>query len=128
MGMCFLVHDDILICVEQSAFLPVITEHVLCNSTYLARLALALVHNALLDKPQPVAKGAVEHEIRYHGGQGKRLAGLPAKLPVVVEQGACNGHGRVAQDEADVGLRVDLLELEAVEVIGQRIVGGALEI
>lgn len=66
--------------------------------TYLACLALTLVHNALLHKPQPVAKGAVEHKVGDDGREGKGLAGFPAELPVVVEEGAGNGDGRVAQD------------------------------
>lgn len=98
------------------------------NSTYLARLALALVHDAPLYKPQPVAKGAVEQEVGDDGGQGVGLGGGPAKLPVVVEEGAGNGNGRIAEAQPDVGLRVDLAEAQRVEVVGQRVVGRVLEV
>lgn len=43
------------------------------ESTYLPCLALSLVHNTLLHKPQPVREGAVQQEVGDYGGRGVRL-------------------------------------------------------
>lgn len=98
------------------------------TKTHLARLTLALVHDTTLDKPQPVAKGTVEQEVGDDGRQGVGLGGGPAKLPVIVEEGAGNSDGRIAEAQADVGLGVQLSEAQRVEVVGQRVVGRVLEV
>lgn len=80
----------------MSRSLPIILWEV--SNTYLACLALALVHEALFYKPEPVGEDAVEHEVGDYCGESKGLAGFPAELPVVVEEGAGDGHGCVAED------------------------------
>lgn len=64
----------------------------------LACLALALVHRARLNKPQPVAERRVEEEVRDYCGQGVRLRRLPAEFPVVIEERSGDDDGGVAED------------------------------
>ena len=48
--------------------------------------------------------------------------------PVEVEEQAGDGYGCVAEEEAYVGLRVDLAEFEAVEIVGEGVVGRVFQI
>jgi hypothetical protein len=68
------------------------------SNAHLACLALALIHKALFHKPQPEREDAVQYKVRDDGGEGKGLAGFPAEFPVVVEEGAGDGDGCIAED------------------------------
>jgi hypothetical protein len=96
--------------------------------TYLPTLPLPLVHHPLLHNPQPITERAVQHKIRSHRRRGIRLRTLPSELPVKVEERARDGDGCVPEDQAHVGLGVDLAEFEGVEVVGESVVGCVFEV
>lgn len=86
----------------------------------------ALVHRPLLDEADPVRQRAIEQGVQRDGGRGVVLGGLEAQLVVPQEAGGGDGEGAVAQGQTRVYEGVVLLELERVEVVGDRVVGGVL--
>jgi hypothetical protein len=86
-----LVDGDVLLGVGGYADLhswlvpSVYANHNCVGLTHPSSLALSLIHNSLLHKPQPVREGAVQDEVSHDRGQGVGFRGVPAKLPVKVE-------------------------------------------
>lgn len=96
--------------------------------TYLSFLALTLIHRPLLNTPDPVRECRIQDEVHGYSGCGVDFCGVPAELPVEVEECSCNENGGVAEEEANVGFGVDLAEAEVVEVGGDVFVGGVFEV
>lgn len=86
----------------------------------------ALVHNPFLHKRHPPRHARVEHDIERDGRRGPVLCAVKAELVVPREAGGGREEGRVAEREAHVDKAVGLLELEGVEVVWDRVVGGVL--
>jgi len=93
-----------------------------------AVLARPHVHDALLDAPDPGRQCAVEQRVQGHGRGGVGLGGLEAQRVVPVEAGGAEGEGGVAEGEAHVAEGVGLREVEGVEVVGDCVVGGVLQV
>lgn len=86
------------------------------------------VDDALLFQPDPQGQGGVQDGVDEHGGGRVVLGALEAELVVPEEAGGGDEEGGVAQAQAHVGEGVGLLELQRVEVVGDGIVGGVLEV
>ena len=86
----------------------------------------ALVHRALLHETDPYRQGAVDERVQRDGGSRVPLGALEAQLVVPEEAGGGDGEGAVAKGQARVDEAVVLLELERVQVVWYRIVGGVL--
>lgn len=86
------------------------------------------VYDALFLKPYPQREGRVQQ--RVDGDRAGRvvLCALEAELVVPEEAGRCHEEGGVPQAEPHVGQGVRLLQAQAVEVVGERIVRGVLQV
>lgn len=88
----------------------------------------SLVHDALLDIGDPVCEHGVQESVDCYGGGSVVFRALESKLVVPAEAGAGNCKGTVSERQPCVGECVNLLELQRVQVVGNGIVGGVLQI
>lgn len=86
----------------------------------------ALVDDAALDIGDPVRQQAIEQGIHGDGARGQVLGLLEAQLAVPQEGGRRYGEGPVPQRQPRVRQLVVLAELQAVQVVRDRVIGGVL--
>lgn len=91
-------------------------------------LARADINFALLHQPYPSCQSTIEQSIKCNRNSSVMFRRVPAELVVPVEAGGAERECRVAKAKANVGQGVRLFELQRVQVVGYRIVGGVLEV
>ena len=95
---------------------------------YLPRLPLPREHNALFNRPYPVREYSVYDEVCDDRRCCVSFRGIPALLPIEVEESACDGDRAIAEEEPNISLRVRLPEFEGGQVVGESIIGGVFEV
>lgn len=99
----------------------------MCTYRFPARRR-ADIHNPILLQPDPQRQGGIQQGIQRHRSGGVIFGALEAELVVPGETGGGDKEGGIAQGQAHVSQGVGLLELEGVQVIGDGIIGGVLEV
>lgn len=88
----------------------------------------AHVDDTLLLEPYPQSQRRVEYGVDNHSAGCVVFCALEAELVVPEKAGGSDQEGGVAQAQADIGEGVGLLELQGIQVVGNRIIRGVLEI
>ena len=81
-----------------------------------------------LDILLPLHHTIIKHSIASDRGKGPGFGLLETKVVIPGEAGYGEDKGAVAKRQANIGEKVNLLELQRVEVVGDRIVRRVLEV